>query len=309
MFAEIGLTIHEFLIVGASKDFSENEAAAILATNDIEAFPVANLESSVDIVNEEIKLVKDGVVFFKDHSFVDQKAKNEEKLRHLIRYRRNDLNDLDPARNLLAIYSDNAGFIAPKIAPDNVIYVPTEGVKISVDTTSLRNTVEFMDSLVINIMLHNYDGIRTMLMDVLSSIQGVGLEFKDKPMKDTLKAMIIVDSFLKTYLNISVIDNEENNKFIFGLNDSSNLMNASQAIVRDFANKLSVAVRSDILTFVKKTKNMIFDNDYQTLLIKGERMYIPSEVINDILSKMKTTHNFDMLINAFKHTDKGWPHS
>ena len=50
-------------------------------------------------------------------------------------------------------------------------------------------------------------------------------------------------------------------------------------------------------------KNMIFDNDYQTLLIEGERMYIPSEVINDILSKMKTTHNFDMLINAFKHTD------
>ena len=303
MFAEIGLTIHEFLIVGASKDFSENEAAAILATNDIEAFPVANLESSVDIVNGEIKLVKDGVVFFKDHSFVDQKAKNEEKLRHLIRYRRNDLNDLDPARNLLAVYSDNAGFIAPKIAPDNVIYVPTEGVKLSVDTTLLRNTVELMDSWVISIMLRNYDSIIKLFLDKLLAMQRIDYKIGDKPMKDTLKAMIMVESFCKTYLNISVIDNKENRKFILELNDSSNLMNASQAIVRDFANKLSVAVRSDILTFVKKTKNMFFDNDYQTLLIEGERMYIPSEVINDILSKMKITHNFDMLINAFKHTD------
>lgn len=65
-------------------------------------------------------------------------------------------------------------------------------------------------------------------------MQSIDYKIGDKPMKDTLKAMIIVDSFLKTYLNISVIDNEENNKFIFGLNDSSNLMNASQAIVRDF---------------------------------------------------------------------------
>ncbi|MDO4864605.1 MAG: hypothetical protein Q4A05_10595, partial [Ruminococcus sp.] len=53
---------------------------------------------------------------------------------------------------------------------------------------------------------------------------------------------------------------------------------------------------------VLKRRSMSFDNDGSKFIIDGNRMYIPSEVIEAVLAQMTTTHSLDSLMRALRQT-------
>ena len=115
--------------------------------------------------------------------------------------------------------------------------------------------------------------------------------------------LFFVEYFFRNFLGFEMLNNESFRSLIETVDcKSDRVMNACEAIEHEFFSLLSKMARSKSIIPVLKRRGMCFDNDGNTFIVDGNRMYIPAEIIEAILAQMKTTKSLGNLMRALRQT-------
>lgn len=301
---QAGINVTQYLIAEPSDTIEKKELAAMLATNDTDICPIPTLESGSETVLKELGYVFDGIALYTDDSFADEEKKRIEGLKTIIRTVKQEIISEETGRNLIAIISDNAAYTATKLASDSVIVINTYEIPIDVDANQIQCITSEMDSLIISTILSHALEIKTLFTESVPRLRNELSKFTHDEGIDTLIMIFLVDIFFINFLGFKMLDDNALKCFIQTIDSKhERIMNASNAIVNDFACILSEHIRSKALSPVTKRRNMTFDSDGHTFILDGERIYLSTEIIEKVLSEMTTTHSHESLIKALKQTN------
>ena len=123
---QAGLHVHQYLIAEPSEGLTEEQLRQMLATNDIENFPVPTLSSGEDKILAEQDMTFDGVALYTDDCFADEEDKMRSGIKTIIKRVKEDAVNGDRGNGLTAIISKNAAYAATRLASDNVIVINTD---------------------------------------------------------------------------------------------------------------------------------------------------------------------------------------
>lgn len=297
-----GVSIRQIAFVESSKDVSVDKLKNMLATNNIKDYPIPRLEYDTETVLKELNYVYDGVALFIDSSFADEEAKICTNVKALIKAVRRDLEDTEPSRYMIAAISDNAAYIASRLAPENVIVLSSDGITLSETAEQIESITDKMDSLIISAISNHFDAAKNFIASKAAEFRDKLSKYKNDESLDTLIMLFVVDDFIKHFLGVSLLDNEDMIQLLPSIDDKDNhKMSADQAILNNFAGVLSSKLRSGELRIVRKKKNMLFNSD-GFVILNGERLYIGEKTLDTILAEMKSTHNKDSMLKTLKRT-------
>ncbi|SFY08608.1 type IV secretion system DNA-binding domain-containing protein [Ruminococcus sp. XPD3002] len=300
---KFGIIIHQYLIAEPSEGLEEDKLKAMLATNDILNFPVPTLSSGEDKILAEQELVFDGIALITDDCFADEEKKILSGIKTLTKAVREDVLNDEKGNGLTAVISKNAAYVATRLAPENVIIINTDGVEVATDADTIKDVTGEMATLVINTISLNISEINTWNSNVISSIHKKASEDIHGASRDTLTMLYYVLGFFRKYLGFHMFNDESLECFIQTVDcKSDRVMNACEAIEREYYLILSRMVRSKSIIPVLKHRGMIFDNDGKSFLVDGNRLYIPIEIIETIRTQMTTTHSLESLMRALRQT-------
>ena len=300
---EAGLNIKQFLIAEPSQGMSKEQIVATLATNDTVNFPIPTLEAGEDTITKELEYTRDGIALYTDDCFADEEKTMLAGLKNIIRIVKGATINQNFGNGLPAVVSQNAAYAATRLAPENVIVVNTDGAEVMEDAETIKSVVGEMDVLALSTVANRMgefkafiaDNIPTLHKNLSEHIQGESLE--------TMVMFFVVELFFRQFLGFTMLD-DESFKILLKIVDckSDRVMNACEAIEREFYSILSKMARSKSIVPVLKRRDMCFDNDINTFIVDGNRLYIPIEIIKAVLAQMTTTRSLDSLMKALRQT-------
>ncbi|MCR4638488.1 DUF87 domain-containing protein [Ruminococcus sp.] len=303
LFIESGLDIKQFLIAEPSEGLTKDKLKAMLATNDIDNFPIPTLSSSEDKIEAERDLTYDGIALYIDDCFVDDEKKMTSGIKSIIKSVRKDAINYDKGNGLTAVISQNAAYIATRLACENVVVINTDGIRVEAAPDEIKAVNSEMDALIVLTISSHLAEIKSFIGSVISNCRKNMPERIQGESLDTITMLIIVNNFFRQFLGFNML-NEESLEVLIQTVDckSDRIMDSCNAIECDFSRILSKMIRSQSIRPVIKCRNMTFDNDGKSFIVDGNCIYIPNEIVEAVLSQMTTTHNLDNLMRALNQT-------
>lgn len=282
-------------ILSPSADCTEEALTAFCATRDIAEVPLTNLVDGEKAVVEEQGYNCDGVSLYVDHSFADEGKKVIDALKAIIRS--NEKGD----RSLPAVISQNAALTAMKLAPNVFLTIDTTGITVEQTPGELQVILAEMDSLIVTTAQNHANEVKRLFTEnapvfreILSKdVQGEALE--------TMVMICLTGLFFQYFLGFDFVNSETVNRLMpIVTAPPHTIMGADEAIVHDLVAVLSELIRTKKYTVIRRKNNMLFANDGRTLILDGNRLYLSSTVLEDIMGYMQKTHNFEAVIKALK---------
>lgn len=291
------------ITVSPSAELDEEKLKAMLYSFDIKNYPVPSLALSEKGLLSYLKNIWDSLAVFSDNSFSDEAATIEEPLRTLIKASRGDYGEANTGRNIIAVISKNAGYIAHRISPESVIPLSMEGITLNYSSAHISEVTSEMESLVVKHTLNRLSEIRSIAAYVINQ--------KNKFCSDkyqTAEAMtitvclMVAEMFLQQIFGVNLATSEEIIQWVQGIDTQRNaLIDSDTAIICDFSKVASKHFRSGSFNAIRKKNGMIVNDTSNTAIISGNRVYLTGKMIAEILSQMATTHNMKALLNALAH--------
>lgn len=300
---QAGLDIKQFLIAEPSQGFDKDKLTATLATNDTVNFPVPTLGAGEDVIMAEQEYVYDGIAVYTDDCFADEEKEMLAGLKSIIRIVKGEVANPELGNGLTAVISKNAAYAATRLAPENVIVVNTDGIEVEEDADTIKRIVSDLDYLVISTVATRMAEFKTFISDSIPKIREDLSKYVQGESLETMTMVFLVEFFFRDYLGFDML-NDESFKSLLETVDckSDRVMNAYEAIEREFFSLLSKMMRSKSIIPVLKRRGMCFDNDGKTFIVDGNRLYISVEIIEAILAQMTTTHSLESLMKALRQT-------
>lgn len=282
-------------IIAPSEKCEEGALTAICTTRDITEVPVTNLIDGEKAVIEEQGYNCDGIALYVDHSFADEGKKVIDALKAIIRGNEKD------DRSLSAVISQNAALTAMGLAPNVFLPIDTSGVMVEQTPEELQIIFAEMDSLMLTTAQNRANEVKrlfteraTAFREILSKdIQGEALE--------TLVMICLTGLFFHYFLDFDFVNSETIDRLktiVTALPHT--IMSADETIVSNLVAVLSELIRTKKYVVMRKKNNMKFTDDGQTLILDGNRLYLSSAVLKDIMGYMQKTHNIEAAIKALK---------
>lgn len=281
-------------IISPSADCTEEALTAFCATRDIAEVPLTNLVDGEKAVVEEQGYNCDGVSLYVDHSFADESKKVIDGLKAILR-------GAERGRSLPAVISQNAALTAMKLAPNVFLTIDTTGITVEQTPGELQVILAEMDSLIVTTAQNHANEVKRLFTEnapvfreILSKdVQGEALE--------TMVMICLTGLFFQYFLGFDFVNSETVNRLMpIVTAPPHTIMGADEAIVHDLVAVLSELIRTKKYTVIHRKNNMLFANDGRTLILDGNRLYLSSTVLEDIMGYMQKTHNFEAVIKALK---------
>ena len=296
------LNVGQFLLIEPSKGFTESQIEAALATTDIKNFPSVSLDAGAEKILKEIEETYDGVTVFTDSSFADEINKISSGLKAIIQTLKQKSST--KGNGLVAVISNNATYLAAKLAPENFLAIRTDNITLEADAYKISEVASLMDSLIIKTISENIPKIQDFFAINIPHIRNFVSKNNHGETLNTVILLYVVESFFRHFMEFTLCDYDSINNMMSSINMQGNaIVNTSHAIENDFSSVLSERIRSKTLIPFPKHRNMRFENNGGSFILDGDRMLIPSEIIRELLHNMKTTNSLDSLMNALKCTD------
>ena len=301
---EAGLNLKQILIAEPSQGMSKEQIVATLATNDTVNFPIPTLGAGENTITKELEYTNDGIALYTDDCFADEEKTMIEGLKNIIRIVKGATVNQNLGNGLPAVVSPNAAYAATRLAPENVIVVNTDGAEVMEDADTIKGVVGEMDLVVISTVAARMTEFRAFIAETIPKFRKDLFEHTQGESLETMVMLLIVELFFRQFLGFTYLD-DESLKSLLKIVDckSDRVMNACEVIECEFFSILSKMARSKSIVPVLKRRGMCFDNDGNTFIVDGNRMYIPAEIIEAILAQMKTTKSLDSLMKALRQTN------
>ncbi len=299
-----GLNIKQILIAEPSQGMSKEQIVATLATNDTVNFPIPTLGAGEDTITKELEYTHDGIALYTDDYFADEEKTMIAGLKNIIRTVKVATINQNLGNGLPAVVSKNAAYAATRLAPENVIVINTDGSEIEDDADTIKTIVNDIDVLTLSTVSARMTEFRAFIAETIPKFRKDLFEHTQGESLETMVMLLIVELFFRQFLGFTYLD-DESLKSLLKIVDckSDRVMNACEAIECEFFSILSKMARSKSIVPVLKRRGMCFDNDGNTFIVDGNRMYIPAEIIEAILAQMKTTKSLDSLMKALRQTN------
>lgn len=298
-----GLDIKQFLIAEPSQEMSKEQLVATLATNDTVNFPIPTLGAGEDIIMAEQEYVYDGVAVYTDDRFADEEKEMLAGLKSIIRTVKGETINQNLGNGLTAVISKNAAYAATRLAPENVIVVNTDKIAVEEDADTIKGIVGDMDVLALSTVANRMGEFKAFISDIIPKIREDLSKYVQGESLETMTMIFLTEFFFRDFAGFKMLDNESIKRLLQTVDcKSDRVINAYEAIEREFFSLLSKLMRSKSIIPVLKRRGMCFDNDGKTVIVDGNRLYIPVEIIEAILAQMTTTHSLESLMKALKQT-------
>ncbi len=293
----------QLLVISPSSDIDEEKLEAMLCFNDTKVYPIPPLEINEKKMLTYLIQIYDGMAVFKDHSFADDSLKVEESMKRIIKVLRRDYGEQSVGRNIIAIISENAAYVANRIAPEKVISLSMEGIQLGFDSEYIHTSTKEMEALVIGTIIDRLNEVRVLISSVVQAAKSNRSKFQNSETYTTAIILRSAEEFLRCFYNISLISDAEFKKIIQCMNEMKNsVIDTDTAIKRDFAKVISEYFRSGKFKSVPKRNGMTLDPNRKIAVISGNRLFLGTDMIDEVLESMRTTHNKRGLIGALDHT-------
>ena len=291
------------LMIRPSDGVSIEQVKAALCLID---WPLPNLECRDSKITDYISKVWDAVALFLDYSFADEGNKIEAALRTLIKRVTTMPNGDQNGRSIIAIVSQNASYAARHITDGNILFLPMDGVRMNVDYHQIHFAVKGMESLIISTATSRFAEVKAFFEGEAQQMEQVDQIFSESQNTccSAVKLIRIAAHFLQKFMGIDTLSEPEIIQIFKDLADQKDLiLDADKTIVNEFAAELSLRFRTGEYSMLRKRQHIQIDPNGRTAIVDGNRLYLSREMIQDVLTQMKTTHNFRSVINALKHLD------
>lgn len=296
------VTFKPIIVVSPSAELDEEKLKAILYSFDVKNYPVPSLSLSEKGMLAYLSNIWDSPAVFSDNSFSDETAKIEESLRNLMKVSCGDYGEANTGRNIIAVISKNAGYIAHRISPESVISLSTEGIKLDYSNEYIRKVTSEMEALVIGTELRRISFVRNLASSMIEQGKDNRHIFPTEEALNSAIYMMTARRFLRDFLDVNLVSDEEMKQINRKINEQRNaLVDSDTAILRDFAKVASDKFRSGSFKAIRKKNGMIINDTGNTAIISGNRVYLTGEMIAEVLSEMSTTHNLKALMCALAH--------
>ncbi len=167
---ENGINFKQMMVVSPSSGVDEDKLKAMLYSFDTKSCPLPLLTLSEKGMLAYLSKIWDSPAVFLDNSFSDETTKIEEPIRTLIRISNGDYGEECIGRNIIAVISGNAGYIAHRISPESVIPLSTEGITLDYSNDYIRNVTNEMESLVIETILSRINDVRSLVLYLIKRL-------------------------------------------------------------------------------------------------------------------------------------------
>ena len=272
---ENGVTFKPIIVVSPSAELDEEKLKAILYSFDVKNYPVPSLALSEKGMLAYLSNIWDSPAVFSDNSFSDETSKIEEPLRNLMKISCGDYGEANTGRNIIAVISKNAGYIAHRISPESVISLSTEGIKLDYSNEYIRNVTSDMESLVIETIISNINDVCLLVSNMVEDFKPDKNQYQTDEAYHVSISLMTAVCFLRRLFNINFATSEELNQLINDINSQRNaLVDSDTAILRDFAKVASDKFRSGSFKAIRKKNGMIINDTGNTAIISGNRVYL-----------------------------------
>ena len=298
-----GIYIKQYIIVEPSQRMDKDKLVAALATGDTVNYSIPTLGAGEETIIQEQKYVYDGITLYTDDCFLDEEKTVKSGLKSIIRKVRGETPHSNLGNGLVVVISENAAFVATKLASENVIVVNTDGIEIEADVERIKSVTKEMDTLVIATITTHMEEFKKYASSTIPNLHQEQLKYYKGEYIETMTMLLFTELFFREFLEFSMLNDESFKSLLHTVDCKSNrAINVCEAIEHEFYSILSNMVRSKSLIPVLKLRGMSFDNDGNKLIIDGNRIYIPSEVIEAVFTKMTTTNSHKSLMRALSET-------
>ncbi len=281
-------------ILAPSEHCKEESLTAINSTRDISEVPVTNLIDGEKAVIEEQGYNCDGVSLYVDHSFADESKKVIDGLKAILR-------GAERGRSLPAVISQNAALTAMKLAPNVFLPIDTTGITVEKTPEELQIIFAEMDTLIVTTAQNQANEVKrlfaekaSVFRDALSKdVQGEALE--------TLVMFCLTGIFFTRFLGFDFLNSEMLKHLIpVVTSPPQKILSVDEAIVRELVAVLSELIRTKKYVVMRKKNNMKFTDDGHTLILDGNRLYLSSALLEDIMGYLQKVHSIESVIKALK---------
>ena len=282
-------------VLSPSADCTEEALTAFSATRDITEVPLTNLVDGEKAVTAEHGYNCDGVSLFVDYSFADEEKKVIDALKAIIRASEKD------GRSLPAVISQNAALTAMKLAPNVFLPINTTGITVEKTPEELQIIFAEMDTLIVTTAQNHANEVKRLFAEKAPVFREALSKDAQGEALETLVMFCLTGLFFTRFLGLNFVNSEMINKLIpIIMSHPHTIMSADEAIVRELVAVLSELIRAKKYTVIRKKNNMKFTDDGHTLIIDGNRLYLSSAVLEDIVVYMQKTHSIEAVIKALK---------
>lgn len=282
-------------ILAPSEHCKEESLTAINSTRDISEVPVTNLIDGEKAVIEEQGYNCDGISLYVDHSFADEGKKVIDALKAIIRAAEKG------DRSLPLVLSQNAALTAMKLAPNVFLPIDSTGLMIEQTPEELKLLFAEMDSLIVTTAQNHANEVKRLFIEKAPAFREILSKDVQGEALETMVMICLTGLFFHYFLSFDFMNNETAKRLLPIVNAQPHtIMSADETIVRELAAVLSELIRTKRNVVIRKKNNMLFTNDGRTLILDGNRLYLSSAVLEDIIGYMQKTHNIEAVIKALK---------
>ena len=293
--SQAGVHKTQIPILAPSENCKEESLTAIFSTRDFSEVPVTNLVDGEKAVVEEQGYNCDGVSLYVDHSFADEGKKVVDALKAIIRSNEKD------DRSLPVVISQNAALTAVKLAPNVFLSVDTAGVMIEKTPEELQITFTEMDSLIVTTAQNHANEVKRLFIEKAPAFREILSKDVQGEALETMVMICLTGLFFHYFLSFDFMNNETAKRLLPIVNAQPHtIMSSDEIIVCELAAVLSELIRTKKYVVIRKKNNMKFTDDGRTLILDGNRLYLSSAVLEDIMGYMQKTHSFEAVIKALK---------
>ena len=293
-----GLIIEHTFVVEPKNERNAKDIAKLLCVTNKNT--VCPLTANVSTLKAELNSVSDGVVLFRDISFIEDHKKLGNGLNTLLQYQ-NKCSDIGINNRVISvIISDNPGKIPSEFPAYFISLTDCEHIA---DISGLRQAVGEFETALIKLLSGN-DISNNLVTNVLKKAEAHFV--KGKRNEDGFMTMKIIIATAELFKDYGIISDEDIENIIdWIIREGKDGFDTNQKVVNEFRKLLSDAITKGVIEVANQIGAPYFDDSKRMIFIDDKCINMTARTLDFmVLNYMKTTKKRNKVLLSLKGCGK-----
>jgi len=298
-YAEAGLQPDHMIIIEPQSESNAKAGIALLKNKNCSSIAVRSLTDCRTALQHELDLINDGIVVFRDTSYVEDLKRRSAGLEVLLQDLGCRNGNEDASRHLIAVVTDNPGALSTELP---AYFLSLDECADIQDIHGLQQAAGAFECALVD-LLSNSDRHENLVTCALEKTAYLNKTISNSEYYMTQRMLRTTIEILYSY---HLISSEERSKMIQFLKGSHYKgMDSNQKISNEFRKVLSDAVEHGHIGAVNQIGPPFFDPSKRMVFVDAEHINLMAAALdNCILPLMKTTQKRNKLLQALKACGK-----
>ncbi len=294
-YAEAGLQPDHMIIIEPQSESNAKVGIALLKNKNCNSITVRSLTDCRTALQHELDLINDGVVVFRDTSYVEDLKRRSAGLEVLLQDLGCRNGNEDASRHLIVVVSDNAGALSTELP---AYFLALDECADIQDIHGLQQAAGAFECALVD-LLSNSDRHENLVTWALEETAFSNKTIHNSEYYMTQRMLRATVEILYSYDLMTLAEKMECARYL-KMNHQEG-MNSNQKISNEFRKMLSDAIECGAIGIANQIGPPFFDPSKCMVFVDAEHINIMASVLdNCILPLMKTTQKRNKLLQALK---------